>query len=216
MSMPPNDVPAGALWIALQEMPRPTRTVAFPRNKPDGTPVGELAIWVLTQEEQMICSAAAEKFAKGKVKDGKRDDLGYATIYANASCVEILFRCCREVDNLKRSAFPSPELIRQTLTADECGRLFEHYLSVQLELGPIVADLTKEELDAWIVRLGEGGLAASPFVLLSPEMQKVLAHTMAVQIAIYRKALTSAGLLPGETPTVDVADAEAPGEETAT
>jgi hypothetical protein len=199
---PPKDISPGMLWAKLQEMPRPSRTVEFPRLGPDNEPIGEVAIWVLTQEEQMMCSAAAEKFAKERVKDGKREDLGYETIYANESVVQILLRACRDPLDVSRSIFPTASAIRSSLTSEECGRLFEYYLSVQLDLGPIITKLTEEELDLWVDRLVEGGLAASPFVLLSPDMQKVLAHSMASQIARSRKDTSSAGS-PLDAPPLD-------------
>lgn len=191
---------ASELWLRLQEMPRPSRIVDFPRKGPDGDFLGKIRIWVLTQEEQMICASAAEKFAKERLKDGKRDDLGYETVYANASVVEVLYRTCRDAEEPSRPFFPTPQAIRQTLTADECGRLFEAYLSVELELGPVVAKLEPVELDAWIDRIAEGGLAAGPFDSASRDMQKVLAFSMAYLIRELRKDKSSVGSQPEGTP----------------
>jgi hypothetical protein len=191
-------MPASTLWGQLQAMPRPHRLIDFPRTGPDGQPVGKIAMFVLTQEEQMICAAAAEKFAKEKLKDSKKDDIGYETLYANASVVEILYRACKDSENIDRPAFPSPNAMRQLLTTDECSRLFEFYLGVQLELGPIVASLSDEELDAWIERIAQGGLAASPFILLSSETQRLLAYFMAKEIISFRSGKSSAGSPPDE------------------
>jgi len=198
---PPSDTAPSDLWRKLQAMPRPHRVVDFPRLDASGEPVGQIAIWVLTQEEQMISSTAAEKWTKEKLKDGSKGDLGYETVFSNEAVVQTLFRALRDPssENLGRPAFPTPSAIR-SLTMDECGRLFEYYLSTQLELGPIIAHLSKEEMDAWIDRLAAGGLAASPFVLLSPDMQKALAHSMAVQIAAFRTGSPSAGSQLEKTP----------------
>lgn len=204
---PPQHISPGELWTKLQAMPRPNREVDFPRKNEVGDPVGKVALWVLTQEEQMICAAAAEAFAKKQVPNGQRDDIGYATVYANASVVEILYRSCREPSDLTRPIFPSPTLIRQNLTTEECARLFESYLQTQLELGPIVAHLSPAELDAWIDRIGQGGLAASPFPLLSSEMQTLLAFTMAVLIRDLRKVMSSVGSPPVEAPPNETSDA---------
>jgi hypothetical protein len=209
MSKPPTDIPASALWLRLQDMPRPSKVVDFPRTKLDGTPVGQLAIWVLTQEEQMSCAAAGERFARLHLKEGKKDELGYESLYSNAVCVEILWRSCRDTDDLNRPAFPSPELIRRTLTTEECTRLFEHYLTVQLELGPIVDKMSDAEVDAWIRRISEGG-SAYPFDLLSSDMQKILLLTMARRLESSQTAKSSAGSPPEEPPTS--APDEAPPE----
>ncbi len=197
--LPPTDISPSALWQQLQVMPRPHRFIDFPRLKPDGSPVGKIAMFVLTQEEQMICAAAAEKFAKEKLKDSKKDDIGYETLYANASVVEILYRCCKDADDPAKPAFPSPVAMRQALTSDECSRLFEYYLSVQLELGPIVASLSPEEMDAWVERIAQGGLAASPFILLSSEAAKILVFTMASRLAASQSGTSSVGSPPVET-----------------
>lgn len=200
MAGPPDDIPASKLWLKLQEMPRPSRVVDFPRIGPDGSPVGSLAMWVLTQEEQMICSAAAEEFTRRVLKDGRKEELGYDAVYSNAACVEILYRACRDPEDIKRPAFPTPKAIRETLTADECGRLFEHYLTVQLEVGPIVAHMSPEEMNAWVARIAEGG-SAFPFDLLSSDVQKTLVLFMARRLASSPMATSSAGSPPGEPPT---------------
>lgn len=128
---PPEHVSAGELWAKLNEHPRPTRVVDFPRRDAEGKAIGQVAIWVLTQEEQMVCAATAERFAKERVKDGKPEDLGYETVYVNQAIVEVLYRVCRRVDDVKMPAFPSPGLIREKLTAEECQQLFESYLDVE-------------------------------------------------------------------------------------
>lgn len=213
---PPQNISASELWARLNESPRPHRIVDFPRLSADGTPIGQVAMWVLTQEEQMICASAAQRFAKEKVKDGKREDIGYETVYSNQSVVEILYRACRRADDVTLSAFPSPALIRERLTADECSVLFEKYLSVQLDLGPIVTAISKDEYEAWVERIAEGGLAASPFVLLSWEMQRLLAHFMACQIQASRTGSSSAGSPLDETPPSSAASDETDVSDTET
>jgi hypothetical protein len=196
---PPKDMAPGELWTKLQEMPRPSVVVDFPRKGPDGEPVGRVAMQVLSQEEQMICAAAAERFTKEKLREGQKGEFGYETLYGNELVVQVLSRACRQEDDVTRAAFPSSTLMRQRFTADELGILFEQYLSVQLRLGPIVSKLQEHELDAWVDMLVEGGLAASPFDFLSSDMKKVLAHSMASQIAELRKAKSSAGSPPDDT-----------------
>lgn len=148
------------VWSAIIALPWPSRTVPFPRNKPDGTPVGELAIKVLTQEEQMACAANADRFAKKLLKETPKTDeasLGYEDVYKNAAACEVLFRCCRQKDDVKRPLFPAVDAIRRNLSADEIGVLMNHYFSVRYELGPIVAKMTEEEMDLWVKKLIEGG-----------------------------------------------------------
>lgn len=181
MSGPPQDTPASQLWLALSSQERPDKLVDFPRRNMKGEPVGQLRIRILTQEEQMTCAASAERFARKHLKDSKADDLGYERVFTDAVCVEILFRACRDADDSKRPAFPSPEKLREALTTEECAKLFEHYLTVQVELGPTVVNMSDEEFEAWIDRLAEGG-SAFPFDLLSSDLQKILLLYMAYQL----------------------------------
>ena len=187
----PPDIAPSDLWVQLQALPRPHRLVDFPRTGPDGNPVGQVAVFVLTQEEQVAANAAAEMFSRKLLKDGKRGDLGYEAIFNNEGAVQVLWRACRDTGNLKRHAFPTPVAMREQLTADEVGTLFEHYLTVQLELGPTLATLTQVELDAWCEKIAEGG--AYFLDLLSRDMQKALLISMASRLARLPTGSGSAG-----------------------
>lgn len=206
MSLPPTNVPPSELWLQITQMPRPHRLVDFPRkDRVTGQPIGQIAIWVLTQEESMICQSAAEKFARNTLKENvpKQSDAqeGYANIYRNAAAVEVLWRACRRPEDLKQPAFPSPGEMRKLLTHDEVGVLMSHYNRVQTELGPYVTDMTAEELDAWIARLEEGG---SRFFLdcLSSEVKEALIERLAFRL---RSFSTDNGS-HGEQPDVSLND----------
>lgn len=192
MSGPPKDLPASQLWLKLASAERPFKLVDFPRVTPDGQPLGQIAIRILTQEEQMVCSAAAEELARKHVKDGRKDELGYERLFTDAVCVEVLFRACRDAENPRNPAFPTPKSLREALTTDECGALFSHYLTVQLELGPTVIHMTEGEIEAWISRLVEGG-SSFPFDLLSSDLQKILLLHMAYQLRTSPTDRSSAG-----------------------
>lgn len=198
MSGPSKDIAASQLWLKLQELPRPSKLVDFPRKGPNGEPIGQLRIRILTQEEQMAATAEAEGLARKHLKEGKKDELGYERLFSDAVCVEVLCRACRDADDAERPAFPAPAALRQVLTTEECAKLFEHYLTVQLELGPTVATMSDEELEAWIDRLVEGG-SAFPFDLLSSDLQKLLVLHMAFQLRRSQTDKSSVGLQPEET-----------------
>ena len=180
-----DEMKPSELWAEIIALPRPSRVIEFPRKKPDGTPVGEFSMQVLKQEEQMLCAAAAERFTRKLLKDDapKNGDLarGYNDIYSNAAAVEILFRACRTKDDLIKPLFPSPDVLRQNLTNDELGVLMSIYYTVQTELGPIVAYLSEEEIEAWIARLVEGG-SSYPLDSLSSEAQKQLLMRLASRL----------------------------------
>lgn len=192
MSGPPKDIEPSSLWLKLSGKERPFKLVDFPRNDENGEPIGQLAIRILTQEEQMAATAAAEKLAKELLKDGKKDEIGYERLFTDAVCLEVLFRACRDPEDQVRSAFPSVKQIQKALTTEECAVLFSHYLTVQMELGPIVISMSDEEIEAWITRLAEGG-SAFPFDLLSSDLQKIVLLSMAFQLRSSATDKSSAG-----------------------
>lgn len=199
MPEPPENIDASELWLALTTLPRPYRIVDMPRYLPGSNePVGQLAIWPLTQEEQMACNAEADRFTKELLKDPQQKDqanLGYHHTFANETAVQVLSRACRDAKNVQRPAFPSPKMLRRTLTSDEVGVLFNSYLTVQSEVGPIVAYMTKDEMDAWVRRIGEGG-SLFPLDVLSSEMRDQLVRHMASSLIACWTATTSAGSPP--------------------
>lgn len=204
MPGPPENTEASELWLALTQVPRPHRIVDFPRNLPGTTtPVGQIAIWPLTQEEQVASNTEADRFTKSLLKEAQRKDdanLGYHHTYANETAVQVLFRACRDANNLQKAAFPSPTQLRQQLTADEVGVLFNSYLRVQSEVGPIAAYMTEDEMNAWLERLGEGG-SAFPLDLVSWEMRDRLLMHSASLLCKYWKDTSSAGSPPETTPS---------------
>jgi hypothetical protein len=193
------ELPPSELWLALTALPRPTREVPIPRNIPGtDTPVGTLVMWPLTQEEQMAANAEADRWTKTLLKDPQKKDeanLGYQHTYTNEVAVQVLYRACRDVTNIDRPAFPSPKMMREKLSTDEIGVLFSTYCTVQAELGPIRAEMSKEEADALILRLAEGG-SAFPLDSLSWEQQRTLALSMACRLVACWTVISSAGLQP--------------------
>ncbi len=204
MAGPPDNLEASELWLALTQLPRPHKLVDIPRCFPGtDTPVGQVAIWPLSQEEQMAVNAEADRFTKKLLQDPqKRDEanLGYQHTFANEVAVQILSRVCRDANDLTKPAFPSPKQMRQHLTADEVGVMFQQYLTVQLELGPIVAEMSDKEMEGWVKRIASGG-SAFPFDSLSWEMQQKLVLFMASRLASYWTDTSSVGSQPEEQPT---------------
>lgn len=200
MSGPNETMSAPDLWLAITSQPRPHRIVDFPRiDKVTSQAIGQVAIVVLTQEEQMHAAANAEQYTKRILKDPTRlgdASRGYDAVFSNESAVQILFRACKKAEDMQRGEeknfFPAPELIRKHLSVDEVGVLFSHYLSVQTSIGPITASMDDSEVEAWVTRLAEGG-AAFPLDLLSPESLKALAFFMACRLHEFMRAQSSPG-----------------------
>lgn len=209
LSGPPTNIESHELWDKIAAMPRPSRAVDFPRLDPTGQPVGRLAIWVLSQEDQMRAAAEAEAYARKRLKEIPKDGearQGYEDLYRNAAAVEVLFRACRRIDDLKKPFFPTPHQLR-SLTVDEIGVLLQEYFITQSELGPIIAKMSEDDVSMWISRLKEGA-AEIPFARLSWDGQIDLVNSLVRRIVSLQTDITSSGLpaLNGsESATSDVA-----------
>lgn len=180
------ELSGSALWKQITHIPRPSRTVDFPRTDPaTGEAASQVLIQILNQEELQACAAAAEKFARTKLKElhslrkGDKAE-GYDTLFNNEVSVQILCKAVRDPEN-GRPLFPSPRAASKVLTQEEFGSLMRSYLIAQAELGPVVASMTADEMEAWIVRLKEGA-AAHPLALLSSDALTELIMHMVSQL----------------------------------
>ncbi len=222
MAGPPKDLTPSELWVALTTTPRPFKVVDFPRVDPiTKDPVGQLAIWVLTQEEQIAACAEADRVAKQLLKDPQKQgeaNIGYENIYNNEATVQVLYRACRDVKDVLRPVFPSASMLRKQLSVDEISVLGLLYMQVQGSIGPIVASMTVEEEKLWITRLAEAG-NVFPTALLSQREQEALLLSMASQLASFWTATPSPGSVPASGGTdgiqADAAESVAPREMTA-
>lgn len=191
------------LWQLFTAVPRPHRSVPLPRKLP-GTnmPVGEVPMWPLLHGELKDSNAAAEQAMKRAFKDGqKKDDLnlGYSASFANEVAIQQLWRACRDPENLLKPAFPSPKSMSLNMTGDEVGVLYNHYLTIQSELGPIISFLSDEEFEALVLKIAEDG-NSDPFDSLSWDLQRSLVVSLASQLASFWTATISAGSPPDESP----------------
>jgi len=211
MNLPPKDVAASDLFLKLTSTTRPHRITDIPRKGPDGKPVAEVALVVLSQEEMNVAAAEAERRTRKLLGADipKKEDarVGYEDCYNNLAAVEILFRACKDPADTSKSAFRTPHEIQSGLTSDEVGVLFNAYLTVQRELGPIVSRMSDDEVEAWIKVLAEGGTSA-PLELLSWGALTTLVLSMAKQLHPYLTAKYSDGLLAAEIEKMEAEIAE--------
>lgn len=197
---PPTDITGSELWRRLSELPRPHEIVDYPREH-EGKPVGQLAIQVLTQEEQTAAAVAAEtttrrllKLAGKEVPRADEAKQGYVDTYDNECAVELLFRACRDPKDTTRPCFPSTGAIR-SLVSDEVGILVNLYHQVQARIGPIVSTMSDEEFDAWVELLATGA-STYPLERLSWGARTDLAARMALLLWESRTGTSSSGSPP--------------------
>ncbi len=206
MSGPPKNVEPSALWVKLTERPRPMKFIDFPSK--GGSP-GKLALRILTESELHVCRANATNTAKELLGGESRSgDMGYEDIYRNELAVQLVTVGCRaaEYPDGMIPAFPSAKDARKKLTSDEFAVLAMAYKAFQVESGPILSELTKDEMEAWIKLLQEGG-SRVPLAHLSGEAQTDLIMFLVSMLPTSQTASGSAGLqlegspLESERPT---------------
>lgn len=167
MAMPPEDLTPDQLWVKMQEIPRPTEVVDFPRKDPTtGRTLSRIRIQVLTVDEHTTARLEGRRkvMEKYNVKSSELDDFVMQSVVSDVCAKEALKLAClgvnpfSEADNIKRYPymFPTDERIN-TLSADEIVTLFNTYTLVQAKYGPFSESvMSDEEYNAWINVLTEG------------------------------------------------------------
>ena len=192
--MPPTNITPAQLFVELSRMPRPHRVVPFPRKRP-GTdePIGHVALVPLDQAETIQSTIAAELTVREKLPSAKEgESIGYKIAFNDAVAVEQLWRACRDPDDITKHVFPNVAAVR-LLTADEIAVLYQSYLDVRAEVGPIHDAMTDVEADAWISRLVIGGLEVSALSFFSWAGTRHLLRTSIARIQKLQTELASAG-----------------------
>lgn len=150
------------IWAEMMAEPRQHRLVPFPKNNPKtNEPYCEVAVVVLTAEESALVTREAEVKTRVALKEAPPQpgefSKGYIDLFERYCSEGILYHAVRKSDDLSTKFFPRKEDIFRLLSVDQCGVLLNHYYTVVLELGPIIAELSADEAEAWIKRIIEGG-----------------------------------------------------------
>jgi len=168
-NLPPKGTDAGALWTTLTALPRPT-SAPFEVQLRGSTQ--HVVFRVLTASELASVRATADKAAReflanisGATEPG---GLAYEESYEQEKACALLALACRQAEDPRFGAFPSAKQARQELTDDEISVLLVGYAKFRRESGPMLAELTREEMDAW-VKLLEQGASRLPLARLSGE-----------------------------------------------
>jgi hypothetical protein len=168
MASPPNDVKPADLWLKLSERPRPATEIDFPAKNKDGSPLGKCKLRVLTENENNLARAQADIVAREIMKAGAPKpgefSYGYEDIYRNECAVQLVAMACRNVENENFPLFPSAKHARAICTTDELGILAQAYQQFRVHSGPLLTEMTADEMEAWLASLQKGGADAGPLV----------------------------------------------------
>lgn len=167
MPGPPPDVPAAELFQKLQETPRPSEVVNFPRRTATGKPIDTTRIQVLKAEDHDKARIRAVQRVKAEHKVTE-DDLKHPMVDAvvrDYAAREVLqMACLSEKSHGEHGGKPFFPLvfrdakdIGEMLSGEEVAVLFQAYLLVQAKYGPFERNVqTEQDLSDWIKRLVEG------------------------------------------------------------
>lgn len=154
------------IWAEIVGVPKPHRIVPFPRTNPKTKlPFCDVAIVMLTAEQSAIIKGSAEKKATKMLKEtGSVATRGYDELYKDFCAVGVLFNSVRKASDISEHFFPSDSAILSALTVDEIAVLLNHYYLVSAELGPIIGEMSQEEMDAYVKRMQESGSQSKFFL----------------------------------------------------
>lgn len=154
------------IWAEMMKAPKPYRVVPFPKKNPKtDQPWCDVAIVMMTAEESALVTLEAEKKTQRLLKEGGSvGSDGYKDLLQRFMAEGIVYTCVRLADDPNKHFFPRKEDIFKVLTVDEVGTLLNLYYSVQLDLGPIIGELTESEMEGWLRKLTDGGTQARFFL----------------------------------------------------
>ena len=203
----PSDITPAELWVKMTETPRPVTIVDFPRMVNDQTV--QVAIRVLTQDEQMRCVMAAQTFARKELEKNKIvfdmsvDVVRQIVEYHNT--IEVVFEVCRSPENYEVKFFRSREEIRKFLSADEVGVLAMEWLRFTSEVSPLMTEMSNAEMQALIEFIAAEG-ASLPLARLTPKATIRLLNFMASLLCKSPQDSDSPGLPLESTPSESESD----------
>jgi hypothetical protein len=203
---PPAKADPSELWIRLSELPRPTS--ARYKFRARNEEVGDIVFRVLTADELSHVRVRAQKEAEAQLGEGaKIGSLAYEEEYEQQKAYQLLALACRQPDDVQFPTWMRPQDVRLALTDDEIAVALLAYAQFRRTSGPVISELTPEEMEAWIKLLQEGA-GRFPLARCSGEVLIDLIMYLVSKQAPSATATSSAGSPPGEhsTPQPDVAD----------
>ncbi len=166
---PSEDVPAADLFAALSARHTPSEVVDYPRKNGRGEFDHQVRVLVLTSGQHDEARLRAQERLKNR---GMRtDDLAKSPLLqetlGDAVARELLTMALVNEKPMAGSdegepaytrVFPTATHMENVCTSDELTALFNLYLMVQSKFGSLDSTVSsKEEFEAWINRLAEGG-----------------------------------------------------------
>lgn len=196
------------LWVKLTELPRPLSDEYTFHAR--GVDVGTLRFWVLTSQElSSVRVEAARETKKLYGEDAVKGNLAYEEELEEQKALHLLQLACRQPTDPRFPTFIRAADVRAQLTDDEITVALTAYAQFRRASGPVISELTPDEMEAWIKVLAEGG-SRFPLARASGEVLTDLTMYLVSKLHTFVTPTSSAGSLPdgSSTPTpVEGADA---------
>jgi hypothetical protein len=180
-------------FAELSKQPRPYDIVPFPR-KVNGQEF-HVALAMLTAFENAQVKADAEVKVQQYLKEhAHKNTKGYDELFNDFCAMGILWNSVRMENDVNTKFFPTKDSILEVLSVDEIALLLNHYYSLQLHKGPIIAEFSEEDLKTWMERIIRDGNNTN-FLLnsLSVEALKQLINGLVSQLKTIPMEKSSAG-----------------------
>jgi hypothetical protein len=205
-----NDEPS-ELWVKLTELPRPlSEEMTFRARNED---VGTFKFWVLTAQELSTVRVEASRAAKKLFGDeAVKGNLAYEEEYEEQKALHLLALACRQPGDPRFPTFYSAGKARAELTDDEITSALMAYRDFRVRSGPMISELTPDEMEAWIKLLVEGGSRFPLAARLSGEALIDLTMFLVSKLRTSATGTSSAGSPPAasSTPTPPSESSAAP------
>lgn len=196
---PPKDADPSELWVKLSALPRPVS--AEHEFKAKNAEVGNFVFWTLTAEQLSWVRVEAHKATKALLgEETKPGIIAYEEEYENQRACFLLSLACRQAADPRFPIFATARGLREQLTDDEIAVALVAYAHFRRESGPILEELTPEEMEAWIKLLQEGASRA-PLARLSGAAASDLILYLVSKLGTSATGTSSAGSPPAESAT---------------
>ena len=167
MAGPPAGAKVGRLFAQIISRGRiPNAVVDFPRYCEDGTAAGRVYMRPLTQRELDCARSNAYAYVAECLANSKESKWKPEELDDNATVAEILAIACRDPEDPEKPFFEFGVANTRDCTTEELAQLFLSYNAIRERSYPTLAEMTEQEMWAWVKALEEGA-ENFPFTRLS-------------------------------------------------
>lgn len=191
---PPKNANESATWVKFTQLPRPLSEPHVFRAR--GKDVGTLVFRVLSSAEYAGALVAAHTKSGEMLGADAHGTVAFEELYLEQKGVNLIALACRQPESPDFPTFLTADDVRQNLTDDEIAVLLAAYAIFRRESGPIISELTGEELEAWF-ELVMKGASRFPLVRCSGDALADLVMYLASKLRAVTSTATSS---PGSPP----------------